>query len=264
MTRYNTSYAENEKTLFSEQRSLALNKSDKNRNQILELEKKFGKVCFTPLAVPKIEDSDFYTWFFDRAKPSVKQNQDIATDYTGGSSFLSIDVVPDWYDTSKSVWSKNVITDFNKQWPKLWQQFYDYLPFDKIVGLSIWSSTKDIIAHRDQSLFLDLPLEFRVLMDTNPNFNLSVSEVLPNNSIENKLQTTNVPNNLDTNCFAWSNLRSQHHSVYDENYKKIIFIFHYTNKINWVRYEQLLANSLLKYPDYAMISNKEISDYIHV
>jgi len=264
MTRYNTGYASDEKQWFTEQRFSALNRyDDKTKKNILRLEEKFGNIGFTPLDIPLIKDDNFFQWYFENAIPSVKQNKDVATEYTGGSSFLSIDQMPDWYDTSKSVWSKNKV-DIEKRWPELWDQFYEYLPFDQIVGLTVWSSIKDIVAHRDQSLFLDLPLEFRIVMDQNTVDNFWVSEVLPNTSVEEKLSTSAIPLNLDTNSFVWSNLRTQHYSKFYSNHKKITFIFHWSNKINWKKYEKIIERSIEKYQKYALISSKKIVDFVDI
>lgn len=263
MTRYNESFIPDEKKWFTAQRSIALHRqSPADREKILELEKQFGKYCFTPLAVPKITDNDFYDWYFENAEMTVKQNKDIATDTTGSSTFLSMDVVPDNFDTSKSIWSKNVIKNFDKMWPNLWQQFNECLPFQKITGISIWSSVRDVVGHRDHTMFLDLPLEFRVLMDSNPSANLSVTEVLPNTPITEGLGTIDVPVHLESNSFAWNNLRSQHHSKFYPDYKKIIFIFHWSNKIDWQRYEALMNKSVVEYSQHTLKSAHDISSYI--
>lgn len=266
--RINQQNVPDEKQWFTRERNLALSKyDDETKAKILELEKKFGSVCFTPLDIPVIQASDhdkFVDWFFKTAKPSIKQNTDIATQYTGNSSFLTVDVLPPQYDTSKSVWSKNVIPDFNKQWPDLWEQFYEYLPYDKIIGLSIWSSTIDIAPHRDQSLFIDLPLEFRTMIhDPNPKENLFSGESLPNAEIGNVLGEKPFPKHLDTNTVVWSNLRSRHYSRFSEQHRKIIMIFHYVNKINWNKYEKLLESSISRYRDNALISEKSLSDYVY-
>ena len=262
MTRFNTGYASDEKKWFTEQRFNNLSRYDEEtKKHILRLEEKFGNFGFIPLDIPIFSNENFFHWYFENAVPSIKQNKDVATEYTGGSSFLSIDVLPDWYDTSKSVWSKNIV-DIKNKWPDLWQQFYDQLPFKEIIGLSIWSSTTDIIAHRDQSLFLDLPLEFRIVMDKNSNNNFWVSEVLPNTSVEDKIKTVEVSTKLGTNSFAWSNLRTQHYSKFNPDYKKITFIFHWANKIDWIKYESLIERSIEKYQDNCLISLKNINDYV--
>lgn len=268
MTRINLENVPDEKEWFTRERKSALLKYDEEtRAKILELEKNYGYICFLPLDIPKIQAQNqekFVEWYFNNAKPSIKQNTDIATQYTGNSSFLSIDVLPSSYDTTKSVWSKNVISDFDKQWPDLWEQFYEHLPFDKIVGISIWSSTTDIAPHRDQSLFIDLPLEFRTLIyDTNPRENLFSGESLPNAELGQVLDEKPVPNNIETNSVVWSNLRSRHYSKFSADHRKIIMIFHYVNKINWKKYENLIERSAEKFSNYALFSKNKIKDYIY-
>ena len=268
MSRVNQENIPDEKLWFTKQRTINLKRLGPDlRNRILDLEFKFGKICFTPLHVPIIKPLDqqkFVDWYFQTCKPSIKQNRDIATQYTGASAFQSIDLLPESYDTKNSIWSKNIVRDFEHQWPDLWQQFYEYLPFKKIIGFSIWSSTKDIVPHRDQSLFLDLPLEFRVMLyDPNPTANLFISESLPNSSIDDLQNTVCLPNDIDTNSFVWNNLRSWHFSKYDPNYKKIIMIFHWANEIDWDRYELLLERSLSYYQKYSLISQHLKTDFLN-
>jgi hypothetical protein len=268
LARFNTKFVHDEKQWFTEQRLLMLNQyDDRDQKKIINLEKNFGKICFTPLAVPiiKADDSEkFVRWYFENSKPAIKQNKDIANDYTGAPSFLSIDKMPEIQYTSKSIWTKNIINDFESQWPELWEQFYAYLPFEDIVGLSMWSSTRDIIPHRDPTSFLDIPLEFRILLhDPNPENNLFIHECLPNSDINNDTIQHAVPNNIDTNSFVWSNLRSQHTSRYNSKYKKIILIFHKTNKIDWNRYEMLLEKSCKTYQNYQLVSHHSIQDFIN-
>jgi len=263
MTRHNTGFVLDEKQWFSDQRILHLNRhDDETKKNILRLEQKFGSTCFTPLDIPIIQDKAFFNWYFENAVPSVKQNKDVATGYTGGSSFLSIDLFPDRYDSSKSIWSKNIRNDLENLWPNLWEQFYLHLPFEKIEGMSIWSSTKDIVPHRDQSVFVDIPLEFRIVMDENPVDNFWVTEVLPNTAIDTKLNTAVVSTKLDTNSFAWNNLRTQHHTKFYPDHKKLTFIFHWVNKINWKKYERLLERSLEKYQKNLLVSTRPITDFV--
>lgn len=267
MSRVNKENIPDEKLWFSEQRLINLQKyNEDSKLKILDLEKKFGHVCFTPLSIPLIkprEPEKFRNWYFDTSKLSIKQNKDIATQYTGGSSFRSIDLLPKGYDAAKSIWSKNIVENFNQQWPDLWEQFYEFLPFEKIEGFSMWSSTKDILPHRDQSLFLDIPLEFRVLLDDpNPEPNLFIGECLPNFSTDQHLSHRALPNHIDTNSFVWNNLRSRHYSNYNEDYKKIIMIFHWTCKINWKKYEVLIEKSLDSYKEYSLLSERTLQDYI--
>jgi hypothetical protein len=262
MERYNENIS-NEKNYFSQQRLRKLNQLDfETRKNILRLENTYGKFCFLPLDIPIIKNDDFYQWYFETASLTTKQNLDVATSTTGVSSFYSLDIVPESLDLNKTIWTKNVVKNFDKLWPDLWDQFHEYLPYEKIIGLSMWSSIRDIIPHRDQTMFLDLPLEFRILFDKNPEDNLFVSEILPDAGPKNFLQTSAVPTQYTTNTFAWSNLRSQHHSIYNNNYKKIIFIFQFLNPIDWKKYEKLIEKSIEKYQFQSLISKNSIDDFV--
>jgi hypothetical protein len=257
-----------ERIWFTKQRSNNFKRYDlKTQQRLLDLEQRYGKICFTPLAVPMIKamnQEKFVEWYFENSRPSIKQNKDVATQYTGTSTFKSIDLLPDWYDTSKSIWSKTIIKDFQYQWPDLWEQFHEYLPFKEVKAFSIWSSTKDVPPHRDQSLFFDIPLEFRVMLhDTNPTSNLFISESLPNSNIDDIQKTVPLPNDIETNSFAWSNLRSWHYSKYNNDHKKIIMIFHWINEIDWDRYETLIEKSYDLYREYSLTSDHTIKDFIN-
>lgn len=265
-TKNNTGFVLDEKKWFTDQRILHLNQyNDDTKKNILRLEEKFGSVCFTPLDIPIIQNKEFFNWYFENAVPSIKQNKDIASSTTGTSSFLSIDLVSKTYNTSNLVWTKNVRNDLETLWPDLWDQFYLHLPFEKIERMSIWSSTTDINPHRDQSVFIDIPLEFRIVMDNNPTDNFWINEVLPNTAIDKQLNTAAVSTKLDTNSFVWNNLRTQHHSKFYPNYKKITFIFFYwQNKINWKKYESLIERSVEKYQKTLLASTRPITDFVEI
>lgn len=236
---------------------------------ILRLERQYGHYCLVPLDLPRIDISEeFREWFFEEAKPATKLKPDVATGSYNVSSFLSIDVLPDTKTPADikpqtSIWSKNYYDYFDKMWPEVYEQLHDLLPLTKL-SFSMWSSTMNIMPHRDEALFCDIPGEFRVLADSNPEPNLFVSEVLPDHSISEKIQTTAVPTNLETNVFSWNNLRCKHHSTFHSNYKKIIFIFNGHLAIDWKKYETILERSVDKYKDRCMISKNDISDYVYL
>jgi hypothetical protein len=222
---------------------------------IRRLENNFGKICFLPLDIPKIKNInllEFKEWYFQTARSIIKKNPDIAGEYSGHSSFLSVDILPLNYDTQKSIWTKNIISNFKETWPDMYCQFKNNLPFVGDIKFSIWSSTRDIIPHRDLTMMIDLPLEFRILFDDNNVENLFVEESIVNELTGKKIS---VPNNIETNSFVWNNLRTQHYSNFYPEQKKIIFIFHWSNIIDWKAYEDLITKSLEKYKDRSLISN---------
>jgi hypothetical protein len=261
---------DNEKRWLTHRRKKDVNLYTLNNPEVLEeinqLEQEFGAFCLVPLDIPKISSEGFNQWYFENAKPVIKQRSDVATSRSGRSAFLSIDVENPAAvkNTTESIWSKNIITNFSDRWPDLWDQLNEYLPFERIDEFSMWSSTRDIIAHRDETVFIDLPIEFRIVLDDSKEDNLFVSEILPNKTIKQKIQTAAVPVNIETNAFAWNNLRCQHHSVYNMFDPKIIFIFNSVGTIDWKKYRTLIERSVDKYKNRCMISVKQKSDYLDI
>lgn len=243
--------------------------AEKIRKTILRLEQQYGNYCLVPLDLPKVNISEeFKEWFFEEAKPATKLKPDVATRHYNVSSFLSVDVSSDTKTPANtklqtSIWSKNYYDHFDKMWPEVYEQLRDILPLTKL-RFSMWSSTENITPHRDEVFFCDIPGEFRLLVDSNPEPNLFVSEVLPDNTIKEKIQTAAVPTNLETNMFLWNNLRCKHHSTFHNNYKKIIFIFGSQQAIDWKKYETILERSVDKYKDRCMISKNDISDFVYL
>lgn len=269
MARVNSDLIPDEKIWFTNERLKDFNRfPPDDRNTLLDLEMKFGNIGFLPLDIPIIKSEkheEFIDWFFKNCKVSTKLKQDSASHYTGGNLFSTIDYIPGLKDDSNSIWSKNLFNDFDKLWPDLWEQFYEYFPFKKITGFSIWSSNQDIVPHRDHTLFLDLPLEFKILLhDPNPEPNLTIGESLPNSDLYETIQECSLPNHLNTNSFVWNNLRTKHFSKFKSEYKKMILLFHRENKFDWIKYKKLIEKSLILYKDKSLLSQKKIQDYVDV
>lgn len=266
-----------EKTQFTESRLTILRKEqptgspfsgiDLTDGRIQRLEKQFGSYCFVPLDLPRIDlGEEFKQWFFEEAKILKKLRVDVATDVYDEEGFYGIDVSPKYREYQKtldSIWSKNFYDYFDHIWPDLYQQLGDLLPLKKI-EFSIWSSIREIRPHRDESCFLDLPADFRLLIDSNPTPNLFVSESLPDSGRMESIQTISVPTQHETNFFAWNNLRCKHHSVYHDQYPKLIFLFNNNMTIDWKKYTSLIERSVDKYKDQCMISKNDISDFVYL
>lgn len=232
-----------------------------NINEMKELERKFGKYLFVPLALPVFElpDKDHFFHWWDRhaIKPQKVVSEHLSPE-TGYSSAEAVDLI----EKFKHYWTPNMQTDsFVKEFPKLWQQFNDLLPIDNILTLHLWSSFKPFTEHRDPGEVVDIPMSFRIkLYDENPEETLYIFDnpTKPYSCGED-IQIPRVPN---TNSWVWNNLRVKHGSVYTPGYKKILVIA--TGVINVERYEELMNTSIDTYKDYCVVSKYSLENYIDV
>lgn len=232
-----------------------------NDPKILEVERKFGKYLLVPLALPVFEVPDrehFMHWWKKYAIRPTKQKGDYVASVTGYSPFESIDLVQKIGDD----WNLNLQTDnFKKEFPHLWQQFNEFLPFDKILSLTLWSSFTEFKEHRDPGELIDIPMSVRIMLyDTNPEETLYIYDnpTKPYNC-EDIVQVARAPG---TNSRAWNNLRVKHGSVYDPRYKKIMAIT--TGVVNPERYEQLMTTSINTYKDYCVVSKYSLENYVNI
>ena len=251
-----------EQEQFSQFRNAYLNSvSNSERRLILNAENIWGKYCFTPLAVPRIYDKKIYDWFMTNKRPVTKIRPDIAGNTYGESNFESIDL----FDTNlaDAVWTTNPYPNFTTEFKDFYNQLMDLLPFKKITACSFWSSTQLISPHRDQTVFLDLPLSFRVMLyDNNPQETLWVKECLPGKfSFDQPEDKFVLPRLADTNSFAWNNLRVIHGSDRVPEYFKILLIVNFAD-IDWFKYYKLLERSVDLYQEHALISSYSKENFL--
>ena len=227
--------------------------SNSEKRLILNAERLWGKYCFTPLAVPRIHDPKIHDWFMTNKKSIVKLKPDIAGDTYGESNFESIDLYEG--ESPNNVWSSNPYPNFKIEFKDFYDQLMDQLPFKRITACSFWSSTKLISPHRDQTVFVDLPLSFRVMLyDNNPEETLWVKECLPGEfSFDQPKDKFILPRIADTNSFAWNNLRVIHGSDRVPEYFKILLIINFVD-IDWFKYYRLLERSVELYQEHTLIS----------
>lgn len=226
---------------------------------IYDLESRYGKYCYTPLAVPVIQDSKIVDWFFEHCKKIVKLKPDVADTEFGYSLFNSVNVcLDDAYRAKNPIWSDNDYPKFDLEFPHFYQQLMEYLPLTKIPRLSFWNSTRPIAPHRDHNCFIDLPNSFRVLIyDENPTDTLYVYE----DSDQGPGPKVYIKRHSDTNSFVWNNLRVAHGSSYNDGYRKILLIIN--NFIpDHLRYIKCLEASISKYSMDALVSTKTIDAFI--
>lgn len=233
-----------------------------NNPKIFDIEKKYGKYLYVPLALPIFElpeKEHFMSWWNANKEVTQKTDGDIVFDGYGITPFDTVDLIT---EIGTQWWNNNNRGEsFSKEFPKLWQQFHDQLPCDKLLRLTLWSSRHSIHEHRDTAEYLDVPLSYRIkLYDENPEETLYV--------YDNPLQPyasgepTMLPRAPGTNSFVWNNLRCKHGSTFNEGKRKLLaFAFGLTNV---EKYEHLLETSINTYADYCITSNNSIENYVNI
>lgn len=244
---------------ISDNRKLQLEQYFNNNPKLYELEKKYGKYLMVPLALPVFEVPDrehFMHWWKQYAIRPTKQQGDLVASNTGNSPFESIDLV----QKVGNDWNLNLQTEnFKKEFPYLWQQFYDQLPCDDILTLNLWSAVETFSEHRDSAEMFDCPNSFRInLYDENPENSLYVFDN-PTKPYQIE-EPTFLPNLPTTNTYMWNNLRCMHGSVYDPKYKKVLAAV--IGLINPNKYDEVMTRSIATYKEHCLISNNELENYV--
>jgi hypothetical protein len=232
-----------------------------NDPKITELEKRFGKYLFVPLALPIFELPDqqhFLSWWSTHQQVVSKIKEDIVVKEYGFKGFESVDILNKFNEEWES---NNQTTSFVKEFPKLYQQFFDQLPCKELMRITMWSSIRDIPEHRDNAEFIDLPGSFRIkLYDENPSESLYIFE----NTLApyNNYPAQALPTLTRTNSFVWNNLRTKHGSIYNPQYKKIIALI--IGLVDIEKYEALLTTSINTFGSQCIISNNSITNYVNI
>lgn len=246
---------------ISTQRKEQLKIHGNNDPRFLELEKKFGKYLLVPLALPEFEIGDrekFLAWWKNKCTVPIKLKGDTVMQGYGFSPFEAVDLL----HTIGEDWTTNLQTNsFKQEFPKLYQQFFDQIPCNKILNITLWSSIKQLPEHRDSAEYIDTPMAFRIkLYDENPSETLFC--------FDNPLQPYSIgevkqlPRVLGSNSYVWNNLRVKHGSTYDPQYKKILAVV--VGFPDPERYEALLDNSIAMYGQDCLISNNSIENYVNI
>jgi hypothetical protein len=228
--------------------------------ELAELEK-WGKYCLIPLDIPRFEYPALVEWFFHESKPTYKIKDDIAYKGTGQTAFDSIDVISDNNLDQEDVWSLNLKQEFMTDFRCVYDRILADFPFKSLSRIRMWSSTKDIMYHRDHTKFIDFPGAFRIMLyDQNHYQTLSLIESLPDTkgNIYNRFP---IPRMLDTNSFVWNNLRTKHGSKFIPGFRKIVIILD-RYEIDIERYNTLIEKSVVKYKKNCLISQKSKNEYL--
>jgi len=222
-----------------------------------DLEKSYGKYLFVPFAIAKIIPRDiekFKDFFFDKCTTVSKIPEKMGNSTLEGQvSFQSIDSVSPSRNTQ--MFPKHPVPEIYNNFPEIFEQIHDLMPWvgNEDFRWTMWSSISNIGWHRDSSSMLDIPNSVRILLyDNNTTQSLSL-KLSPPEKISGEELKLPIPE--DTNSFAWNNLRTKHQSVFNEPYRKILFIYRdrLSTKKQINQYVDLLEKSINKYKDQLLI-----------
>ena len=243
-----------------------------------DFEKAYGKYLLVPFAIPKIVPNDvnkFVEFFFTKSQNAVKIKTDMLSKEgvgkTGNSPYLQITSVSE--NGHSDVWSENQVPDIYTQFPEIFEQIHEYMPFitRKNFKWFMWSANWNVPPHRDYGSQLDCPSGIRIMLfDNNPAPTLSMT-VSPIDKEYSRKYPIILPD--DTNSFAWNNLRQKHESVYTRGHRKVLFIVS-AKEIAYITsttegkktlnsYIDLLDRSIAKYKDHVVVdTDNDYTDYL--
>lgn len=245
-----------ERNFFSQRRKEHLNIWPE-----LKLAEAYGNYCLVPLDIPKFNNPSLVKWFFDHCEPTYKISKDVANDRTGGTNFDAIDVLPTNETGQQDIWTLNVRQDFMTDFKDVYDEIMYYFPFKSLSRIRFWSSTKNVLFHRDHTKFVDFPGAFRIMLyDENSSQTLSLIPSLPD-TVDNLSEQFPIPKLENTNSYVWNNLRTKHGSVFVPGFRKIIIILDRYD-IDIDRYQDLITRSINKYKTECLVSLKNKNEYL--
>ncbi len=214
---------------------------------------KWGQYCLIPLDIPRFDHPELVDWFFKSCEPTYKVSKDIANDRTGVTNFDAIDVLPTNETNQQDIWTLNVRQDFMTEFKDVYNKIMDHFPFKTLSRIRLWSSTKNVLFHRDHTKFVDFPGAFRIMLyDENPDQTLSLIESLPD-TLDDLSKKFPIPRLSDTNSYVWNNLRTKHGSEFIPGFRKIIIILD-RYELDIDKYQTLIERSVDKYRANCLIS----------
>ena len=250
-----------ERNFFTQKRKEQLDSTPK-----LQQTEQWGEYNYIPLDIPRFDYPELVDWFFEKCQPTYKKIADIASaNYGDGSvsSFDAVDVLARNETDHRDIWTLNVQQEFLTKFSHIYERILSEFPFKSLDRIRFWSSTDNIVFHRDHTKFIDYPSSFRIMLyDTNLIPTLSLVPSLPDtpNEFAGLFPIKSIP---ETNSFVWNNLRTKHGSNYIPPFKKIVIILdRYDLDID--RYNDLMVRSVEKFKSHAMISNHSLESFVNL
>lgn len=227
----------------------------------LETVEKYGQYCLVPLDIPRFDNPLLVKWFFDHCEPTYKISKDIANNRTGVTNFDAIDVLPTNETDQQDIWTLNIQQSFMTDFKDVYDQIMEYFPFKSLTRIRLWSSTRNVLFHRDHTKFVDFPGAFRIMLyDENPEQTLSLIPSLPD-SPDDLSKKFSIPRLDNTNSYTWNNLRTKHGSDFIPGFRKIIIILD-RYEIDIERYKNLLDRSIKIYQENCLTSVRNKNEYL--
>ena len=226
--------------------------------QMTELGEKYREIRWLPLDMPKIEFDDYneFLEFWDKehvdvvrlkpctAEPWTKEAHPLGKESNyykpqfKGLHFYTAS--PDtFYQTEVGIFARKYKT--HPLFKRVIEQVLDQYPFHSIAHMYIWESVKEVYPHRDQTMFWNLPTEYRAMLhDENDQPTLYTCDVEKGDAHFVDLT------GLDTNAFCWSNGSQIHGSDFYGKRKQLLCI---NGLLAVSKTDQLLERSVAKYKD---------------
>jgi hypothetical protein len=234
-------------------------------DNVPRLVEKYSGLGALPLALPKfVLDDVAEFWRVWNSELAAVDRQHIDRGALGKHnpvmSFTQWDGLAMYEDPAllkNAAWNTKISTALAVSQHKFLKSVFELLPFTRIRSVRLWSATRKVEAHYDGNLpasldgVLRFPTEIRIMLDDqNPTETFWLTPVSQHNPQtpvpEEDRHYVKLP--IDTNTFAWNNEDFLHGADYDPQYKKILVVIK-----GWIdvdRLEQLLDQSLNKYPEY--------------
>jgi hypothetical protein len=226
--------------------------------QMTELGEKYREIRWLPLDIPRIEFDDYNEFldFWDKesidvvrlkpctAEPWTKEAHPLGkmSNYYvpqfKGMHFYTMD--PDKFNENEAgIFARKYKT--HPMFNRIIEQVHDLYPFFNVTNLYIWESVKEVLPHRDQTMFWQCPTEFRAMLhDENTEPTLYISDIEHGDSHFVDMD------GMDTNAFCWSNGTQVHGSDYHGKRKQLLCI---NGVLSVSKTDALLERSVAKYKD---------------
>jgi hypothetical protein len=225
-------------------------------NRMKEIGEIYRPIRWLPLDIPRIEFDNFEEFksiWAEQSHDVVRTKPDIAEPWAKEShplgqnsswnfvQFKGLHLYhhPDMPLEDRTFAAKKY-TGKILQFDRVVEQVNEYFPMHTISDIFIWSSYREILPHRDKSVYWKCPTEFRVMLaDENEEPTLYVADIE-----HGDVNYIDLPK--DTNSFCWSNGTQVHGSDYHGKTKFIMSVAGFQHSTKSI---ELFDRSIAKYQD---------------